>query len=210
MTGKKKLKRGIKKKYKFCVNILTEEIWNGIFTGLIFTKYLQPQMFLFHWIRKETNTNNLFFLIKFMVFLRTTFYKTSVNNSEKNPCSVLIFFCCCCFTTIQSAFYIPQKNALRTVSEDLSSSSVSLWVLLKLSLSVCKHKLLADLLLLKFPQIAGELFSFIAIPWNHCWDLLLCRLSQISFCTKQTKGTNKKKMPQMLLFAFLTKCSIYF
>lgn len=39
----------------------------GIFTGLIFTKYLQPQMFLFHWIRKETNTNNLFFLIKFMV-----------------------------------------------------------------------------------------------------------------------------------------------
>lgn len=92
MTGKKKLKRGIKKKYKFCVNILTEEIWNGIFTGLIFTKYLQPQMFLFHWIRKETNTNNLFFLIKFMVFLRTTFYKTSVNNSEKNPCSVLIFF----------------------------------------------------------------------------------------------------------------------
>lgn len=111
------------------------------------------------------------------------------------------FFCCCCFTTIQSAFYIPQKNALRTVSEDLSSSSVSLWVLLKLSLSVCKHKLLADLLLLKFPQIAGELFSFIAIPWNHCWDLLLCRLSQISFCTKQTKGTNKKKMPQMLLLS---------
>lgn len=166
-------------------------------------------MFLFHWIRKETNTNNLFFLIKFMVFLRTTFYKTSVNNSEK----ILVlfwFFFCCCFTTIQSAFYIPQKNALRTVSEDLSSSSVSLWVLLKLSLSVCKHKLLADLLLLKFPQIAGELFSFIAIPWNHCWDLLLCRLSQISFCTKQTKGTNKKKMPQMLLFAFLTKCSIYF
>lgn len=106
------------------------------------------------------------------------------------------FFCCCCFTTIQSAFYIPQKNALRTVSEDLSSSSVSLWVLLKLSLSVCKHKLLADLLLLKFPQIAGELFSFIAMPWNHCWDLLLCRLSQISFCTKQTKGTNKKKCPK--------------
>lgn len=60
----------------------------GIFTGLIFTKYLQPQMFLFHWIRKETNTNNLFFLIKFMVFLRTTFYKTSVNNSEK----ILVLF----------------------------------------------------------------------------------------------------------------------
>lgn len=106
-------------------------------------------MFLFHWIRKETNINNLCFLIKLMVFLRTIFYKTSVNNWI-NSCSIFFFVCLfyCLFYYKHSS--IPQKSTLRKVSENLSSSSVSLWVLLKLSLSICKHMILADLLLLNF------------------------------------------------------------